>query len=187
MSQREREFEVVFVCTGNRFRSPLAESLLRAATEGLPVRVRSLGMLRVDGEPAFAEAVEAGRTLGVDLSEHRSACIDGVDLSGADLVIGFQFDHVARAVIEAGAQRGRTFLLPELVGLLEQARVRRDDDVVSTAARAVEAAADLRRARGPAPPHEIADPAGRSGKEAAQTVEQIATLTGRLADALFSP
>ena len=59
MSQREREFEVVFVCTGNRFRSPLAESLLRAATEGLPVRVRSLGMLRVRAASQPASSSDA--------------------------------------------------------------------------------------------------------------------------------
>ena len=37
------ELQVVFVCTGNRFRSPLAAALFREATSGLPVDVRSMG------------------------------------------------------------------------------------------------------------------------------------------------
>src|SRR5439155_4834134 len=112
----ERTFDVVFVCTGNRFRSPLAEALLRAATGGQPVRVRSVGTLRLDAEPALPEAVESAQQLGLDISQHRSCCIEDVDLSSADLVVGFEANHVASAVVDAGADRKRTFLLPELVG-----------------------------------------------------------------------
>src|SRR6266540_260827 len=34
-------FEIVVMCTGNRFRSPIVEYLLRRSVEGLPVHVRS--------------------------------------------------------------------------------------------------------------------------------------------------
>ena len=36
---------VAFVCTGNRFRSPLAAALLESEAEGLPVEIASLGTL----------------------------------------------------------------------------------------------------------------------------------------------
>ena len=181
----DREFEIVFLCTGNRFRSPVAEALLRAATRGLPVRVRSLGLLRQDPLPALVEAVELSRRLGIDLSEHRSACLDGSDLSQADLVIGFELNHVARAVIDAGADRRRTFLLAELVDYLEDTRLPPDQDVTARAARAVEAAAELRAGRPPALPQEIGDPAGRPPKVQEQAMEQIVGLTSRLARLLF--
>jgi len=182
----KRTFEVVFVCTGNRYRSPIAEGLLRAATRELPVRVRSLGTLPIAGEPAFEEAIEHARKLGVDLSEHRSRSVEGADLSQADLVVGFELNHMAKAVVDAGADRRRTFLLPELVDYLEQVGpAHGDDDVVARAARAVEAAAELRAQHGPAPPQELADPAGRSPKEGEQAVEQIAGLTSRVARLLF--
>jgi protein-tyrosine phosphatase len=181
----ERLFDAVFLCTGNRFRSPIAEGLLCAATRGLPVRVRSLGTLRIDAQPPLDEAIELSRSVGIDISAHRSRCIDDVDLSGADLVVGFELNHIARAVIDAGADRRRTFLLGELVDYLEHVRRPHEDDVVERASRAVEAAAALRAQRGPSLPVEIADPYGRSTKEYEQAVQQIAELTGRLARLLF--
>ena len=149
------------------------------------MQVRSVGTLPFDGEPAFDEAIEHARKVGLDLASHRSCRIEGVDLSNADLVVGFEFNHMAKAVVDARADRRRTFLLPELVEYLEQAPSSRDDEVVARARRAVEAAAELRAQRGPAPPAEIPDPAGRPPHEGMKTVEQIVALTTRLARLLF--
>jgi protein-tyrosine phosphatase len=74
---------IVFVCTGNTCRSPLAEGLckkllaerLSCAVEQLPERgfvVLSAGVAAMMGGAAAAEAVEVGREYGVDLSGHRS-------------------------------------------------------------------------------------------------------------------
>ena len=51
VSAPEDVFHVVFICTGNRFRSVLAEHRLRQATSGLPVRVSSFGTLDDSGIP----------------------------------------------------------------------------------------------------------------------------------------
>ena len=61
MSAAEDVFEVVFICTGNRFRSVLAEHRLRQATSGLPVRVSSFGTLDASGNTALADAVGSAR------------------------------------------------------------------------------------------------------------------------------
>jgi protein-tyrosine phosphatase len=183
----ERGFEVVFICTGNRFRSPIAEALLRASTRELPVRVRSLGTMRTDSLPALSEAIQLSRALGIDISGHRSRCLDGVDLGDTDLVIGFERNQVARAVIDAGADRRRTFLLGELVDSLEQVELPPAGDVVERASRAVEAAAALRaHERGAPASWEIADPFGRSTKESERIARRIAELTSRLARLLFA-
>lgn len=110
-------FDVVFVCTGNQFRSPLAAAVFARETEGLPVRISSCGTGALDGAAAFEEAADLGKRLSVDLSEHRSRRLG--DLSGADLVVGFEHHHVERAVVDAGAPRERAFTLPQLVELLE--------------------------------------------------------------------
>jgi protein-tyrosine-phosphatase len=110
-------FDVVFVCTGNQFRSPLAGAVLARETERLPVRISSCGTGALDGAPAFEEAAELGTRLSVDLSKHRSRRLG--DLAGADLVVGFEHHHVERAVVDAGARRERAFTLPQLVELLE--------------------------------------------------------------------
>jgi protein-tyrosine-phosphatase len=41
----EDSFDVVFICTGNRFRSAIAEGLMRRLTEGIAVQTTSAGTL----------------------------------------------------------------------------------------------------------------------------------------------
>ena len=115
-----RAFEVVFVCSGNRFRSPLAEASLSQLTRGIPVRVTSVGTLDLGPKPVLSEALTLGRSLGLDLSEHRARALSGGSLEEADLVIGFERAHVSMAVVEAGARPERTFTMPELVELREE-------------------------------------------------------------------
>jgi protein-tyrosine-phosphatase len=114
----QRPLSVVFVCTGNQFRSPLAAAVFEREAEG-SVRVSSCGISAFDGSPAFAEAVDLLGRLSVDLSHHRSRGLS--DLREADLVIGFERRHVEHAVVDADAPRARTFTLPQAVELLEAA------------------------------------------------------------------
>ena len=53
------EFDVVVICSGNRFRSPIAEAILRREIEGLPVRVRSFGTMDLPSGHALSEAIES--------------------------------------------------------------------------------------------------------------------------------
>lgn len=73
MSERNA---LLFLCTGNTCRSPMAEALARqAVTERLPsagLEVLSAGTLAVPGAPAAEEAVEVAEAHGLDLSSHRS-------------------------------------------------------------------------------------------------------------------
>ena len=113
-------FRVIFVCTGNRFRSPLAAALFRAAADGLPVEVSSAGTLELTDVGALPEAEDAAREFGVDLSTHHATPVSRTPLSDVDLVVGFERMHVLTAVVDGGAQRGRSFTLPELAVLLGQ-------------------------------------------------------------------
>ena len=97
-------FEILFVCTGNRARSPLAQALCLRYAVGLDVAVRSAGTLGLRGAPPLAEAVKAGRRLGVDIASHRSIALAEADAGAADLVLGFEPMHAA-AALEAGAPR----------------------------------------------------------------------------------
>ena len=111
--------EVVFVCTGNRARSPLGEAILRHLSVGLPVAVSSRGTADVGQAPALPEMVAAAAALGVDLSAHRAARLRHGELRDAGLVLGFEPHHVAAAVVEGGAPPGVAFTLVELIGLLD--------------------------------------------------------------------
>jgi protein-tyrosine phosphatase len=177
------ELDVVFICTGNRFRSPLAELLFRHAAAEFPVRTSSRGTLELGPLPALPEAFEEAERLGLDLSRHRTRALDGEDLSDADLVIGFERMHVLTAVMDAHAQRARTFTLPELVELLEQGPRPAAADSVERAREAIAAAASARSRRHAMP--ELPDPIGRSRRFFRETAAELEDLVGRLRDGLF--
>jgi protein-tyrosine phosphatase len=179
-----RPFEVVFVCTGNRFRSALAEGVFRTAAGDAGFAVESYGTLRLDPMPALPEAVELARAYGVDLSAHRCRSLVGEDLRHADLVVGFELVHAATAVLDADAARDRTFLLAELLAYLDQIESTADG-TAEGARRVVEAAAAVRRERRNLAVEEIDDPLGQSTKAQALIADDVAALTSRLAVRLF--
>lgn len=81
--------KVLFVCSGNICRSPMAEALLRArlASEGIEgVETRSAGTLGINGQSADPSAVAAARALGADLEGHLSRGITRDLIAGSDLV-----------------------------------------------------------------------------------------------------
>jgi protein-tyrosine-phosphatase len=181
-------FDVAFVCTGNRFRSPLAAALLSARTDDLPVRTSSVGILDLGSTPALPEAVRLARSFGVDLSGHRTRCLSDVNLESLELVLAFEWTHVHAAIVDGHARIDRTFTLPELVGLLERLpRASGPQSVPVVQARArVEAAHSLRprdftRRRSP----EIPDPLGRPPSEQRRIAEEVRVLVDGLSRMLF--
>ena len=178
------EFEVVVICSGNRFRSPIAEAILRRDTDGLPVRVESFGTMDLPSGHALSEALELAPGYDLDLMAHRSRPLAGHDLSAADLVIGFEPIHVATAVVSAHAQREHTFLITELVAGLEASPPQPENGVVERARAAVRAADEARK-DAPGAAREIADPMGGPSAGYRRTAEEVYGLTSRLAELLF--
>jgi protein-tyrosine phosphatase len=108
---------VLFVCTGNTCRSPLAEALckkrladrLGCAIDDLPARgfvISSAGLAAVRGEPAAAEAVAVAAEVGADLSGHASRPVTPDLLAGADDVIGMTAGHLLGLAGFAGRDVG---------------------------------------------------------------------------------
>ena len=178
------EFDVVVICSGNRFRSPIAEAVLRREAEALPVRVRSFGTMDLPSGHALSEALELAPGYDLDLMSHRSRRIAGEDLTDADLVIGFEQIHVSTAVVGAGAQRERTFLITELVAGLDESAPSQEDGVVDRARAAVRQADEAREAA-PGTPREIADPIGGPSAGYRKTADEVYRLTTRVAERLF--
>jgi protein-tyrosine phosphatase len=176
-------FELVVVCTANRFRSPIAAALLRRLTADLPVDVSSFGTLDLEPGPVLAEALELAPGLGIALDDHRSRCVRGTSLGSADLVLGFERIHVAVAVVDAGAPRERAFLLPELVALLDRLPPTGDPGLVERARARVRMAHERRAGDRP---QELTDPAGGPKRGYATSAREIDRLCRELVPRLFA-
>ena len=181
-----KPFHLVFICSGNRFRSPLAERIVRMEAGLTDISVESFGTLELGSKPALPEAVTEAKRIGIDLRDHHTRPLAGVDLSAADLVVGFERTHVATAVVDAGSARDRTFTLPELVPLLEL--LPNADSTLSAdeSRERVAGAAGLRR---PDPQllnlPELADPLRRRRAEQSQIFDELYDLAHRLTRSLF--
>jgi len=106
---------ILFVCTGNTCRSPMAAALALAELAGrspaIPTRVESAGLSAMPGAPAADEAVDAVGELGIDLRAHRARGLDPALLASADLILVMTEQH-RRAVESMDASAGaRTMTL----------------------------------------------------------------------------
>ena len=182
------EFRITFICTGNRFRSPLAAAVATDAATGLPVAVDSAGLLELRGAGALDEAVAAGALLGLDLGAHRCRQLQPGSLTNADLVVGFEREHVNSAISEGGANVASVFMLPEAVSLLGRVDEAPDSAPVERARALVRRAHELRGSATQHPqPMEIPDPLGQAAAMQRKIAEGVADLSHRLVAALFDP
>ncbi|MCG8467166.1 MAG: low molecular weight protein arginine phosphatase [Gemmatimonadetes bacterium] len=90
---------LLFVCTGNTCRSPLAEVIARAEAERRDVDVtsRSAGTIAFSGQPAAGPGREVAARHELDLDAHVSRELSIELLEWADVVIGMDAGHVDAA------------------------------------------------------------------------------------------
>lgn len=102
---------VLFVCTGNTCRSPLAEAIARqlASERGLDVRMSSAGTSALGGSPASDGSVLVGLERRLDLSTHRARLLNKALVAEATIILCMAPSHVV--VAEALGGTGKTYLL----------------------------------------------------------------------------
>jgi RpiB/LacA/LacB family sugar-phosphate isomerase len=105
---------VLFVCTGNVCRSPMAEALFRRATSGRGAfRAVSAGLGAMNDQPPTPHSVQAMRELGVDISTHRSRTLTTELVQQADYIFGMTHSHVDTIMLLYPQAADKTFLLRE--------------------------------------------------------------------------
>lgn len=107
---------ILFVCTGNTCRSPMAAALARRfladlPDEGIPTRVRSAGIAAGLGMSATPEAVEAVKALGAEMGPHASTPLTREMINEADVIFGMTASHVEAVRRMDPSAAGRVFPL----------------------------------------------------------------------------
>ncbi len=114
---------VLFVCSGNTCRSPMAQGLFtRMIADYLggdlanEYDVWSAGIFAADGIPAAQAAVDTMLQYGIDLSTHRSRRIDQDMINNADLVLVMTREHCLYMMEMFAESKGKIFLLSDFAG-----------------------------------------------------------------------
>lgn len=122
---------ILFVCTANRFRSPLAAAIFKKAVaeeeakrpspwkigEAGDWRVGSAGSWATPGQTVLPAVLEAAKQLDMDLSAHRSVQVSGPLLSNYDLILVMQESQKEALRSEFPHLHERIYLLSHVVEL----------------------------------------------------------------------
>lgn len=175
---------VLFVCTGNIYRSPMAEAFFRAAAEerGLGFTTFSAGTLKGD-RPIAPFALSQALRADPRMATHRSHHVRTEDIQAASLVLGMTRAHVRALVVLVPAAWNRTFTLKELVRRGASIGRRRPDQTLANWLVAVGADRSHADLLGDSVLDDISDPIGESAsvrrsvaREIREAVEAIVQL-----------
>jgi protein-tyrosine phosphatase len=107
---------ILFVCSGNTCRSPLAEGIARAALHARSPgkwTVSSAGTGTTDGLPASEHSIEVARRKGLDITGHRSRILDAAIVDEADLIVTMGARHRSTVGMIDGDAIDHTFVITE--------------------------------------------------------------------------
>jgi protein-tyrosine phosphatase len=112
---------ILFVCTGNICRSPMAAGMLRAGLiesgQGTLHTVESAGIQAVVDAPPTANALKVAASYGVDIRAHRARAFDQADFQRFEFIFALDSGHLDfLREVRPGDCRAELSLLPSARG-----------------------------------------------------------------------
>jgi len=175
---------LLFVCTGNQHRSPMAQAILTRllAARRTPAEIGSAGLLP-GGRPLPAETRETLGSLGFDaaaIDAFRTREIGLSSVQRADLVLGLAREHVRQVVVLMPQAWERTFTFRELIRRGEALGPRRGGEPIATWLDRIGEGRQRSSLLGSSVEDDVLDPIGGSAGDFARTAQEIERLCSSL-------
>jgi len=110
---------ILFVCTANRFRSPIASLYFAREVvsrgDDQDIQVASAGTWASPGLPAMSKAFQLAQEYGLNLSYHKSRIVSEGLLAQSDLILVMENGHKEAIIHEFPETLVRIYLLAEVV------------------------------------------------------------------------
>jgi protein-tyrosine phosphatase len=107
--------KVLFICTANVCRSPMAEAIFNALAKDrdLPFRSESAGTAALEGRPIAPNAVAALEEVGIYPEAHRARQVSEAMIEESELVLVMSARHAAALHRLCGNLSQKIYTLPE--------------------------------------------------------------------------
>ena len=192
MSRYTRLVQVLFVCTANMCRSPMAAALFGSLSsvggDDAPeeVEVASAGLLP-GGHASPPEVVTVMAELGIDLSGHRSTQVSPELVAASDVVVALARRHAGEVVLLDPEAFGRTFTLKELVRRGDRVGRRAPEETLDAWLGRLHDGRQRTDLVGRSDADDVSDPLGGPLSAYRTTARELGTLVDQAAALLWAP